>query len=317
MLIGIDLGGTNIGIGMVDDDCNIVYKTSMATKKEGTYKEIVFDIASLVTQTLKATGINKEKIEGVGIGVPGIVDPVTGIVIEVVNLGWKNVDIVKDLSELLGLAVFVGNDATVAGVAEHAIGAMKGYNSGVLLTLGTGIGAGIIINNKVFEGCHGIGSEIGHMIVGENYYNCNCGRNGCLETFASSTAIINYAKKLINDGEKTIITSMIDDDLNSIDGRLIFEAAKLGDALALKVIDRMTTYLAIGIINTTTVIDPEVFVLGGGLSAAGSFLLERVKEKSERFKYFKGAKWGEIKLSTIGNDGGIIGAAQLCRHKAI
>lgn len=317
MLIGIDLGGTNIGIGVVDKDCKILYQTSVPTKKERTYKEIVIDIASLVINTLKAVKMDKDQIEGIGIGVPGIVDPTTGVVVEVVNLRWNNVDIAKDLKEILNVPIFVGNDATVAGVAEYVVGAMKGYSSGVLLTLGTGIGAGIIINNNVFEGFHGIGSEIGHMIVGENYYSCNCGRNGCLETFASSTAIINYTKKLINDGKYTIITSIVKEDINKIDGRVIFEAAKLGDGLALMVIDRMATYLAIGIMNTTAIIDPEVFVLGGGLSGAGSFLLEKVKEKVENFKYFKGAKVAEIKISTIGNDGGIIGAAQLCNHRLI
>lgn len=315
MYIGIDLGGTNIGIGMVDNENRLIYKDSIPTRREREFNEIVEDIVALISRVISINNISKDHIQGIGIGVPGIVDPKSGIVIDCVNLRWKTVDIKGIIENKLNIPVSVGNDATVAGVAELVVGAMKGYQTGVLITLGTGIGGGIIINEEVYDGFHGIGSEIGHMIVGENYYHCNCGRNGCLETFSSSTAIINYARKLIEEGNYSTITTRVNGDLNSIDGKIIFDEAKAGDNIAVKVIDRMTNYLAIGIMNVISIIDPEVFVIGGGLSAAGEYLVSIIKYKVSKIPYCKGMNTGKIVLSQIGNDGGIIGAAALCRYR--
>ena len=314
MHIGIDLGGTNIGIGIIHND-NLIFKDSRSTNKESGYEGVVKNIYDSIEEILKKNNIKRSDIEGVGIGIPGIIDPKTNMVVEVVNLGWENVDFKNDLEKLIGIPVFLGNDATVAGVAEYELGALKGCENGVLITLGTGIGAGIILNGKVFEGAHGIGAEFGHMIVGENYYDCNCGRNGCFETFASSTAIINYTKKLINEGKKTKILDMVNNDVDRIDGKVIFQAAREEDKVAIEVVDRMTDYLAKGIVNIMSILDPEIFVLGGGLSAAGDYLLEQVKKKVEKERYYKGIKAGEICISTIGNDGGILGAACLCKYK--
>lgn len=315
MYIGIDLGGTNIGIGIVDNENKLIYKDSIPTRRERGFNEIVEDIVDLISRIININNISKEHIQGIGIGVPGIVDPKSGIVIDCVNLRWKTVDIKGIIENNLNIPVSVGNDATVAGVAELVVGAMKGCQTGVLITLGTGIGGGIIINEEVYDGFHGVGSEIGHMIVGENYYHCNCGRNGCLETFSSSTAIINYARKLIEEGNGSTITTRVNGDLNSIDGKIIFDEAKAGDNIAVKVIDRMTNYLAIGIMNIISIIDPEVFVIGGGLSAAGEYLVSIIRDKVSKIPYYKGMNTGKIVLSQIGNDGGIIGAAALCRYR--
>lgn len=313
MYIGIDLGGTNIGLGIVDEDNNILFKDSMPTRKSLKYNEICEDIIELIKKALDVLNLNLTVIKGIGIGVPGIVNPTDSMVVECVNLKWKNVHVKKYIEEKLHIPVYIGNDATVAGVAEYAIGAMKGHKSGVLLTLGTGIGAGIIIDGKVYDGAHGIGSEIGHVIVGENYFDCNCGRNGCLETFCSSTAIIKYAQKLMEEGNFSSMVEEVEGDLNKINGKLIFDAAKNGDELANDVINRMVKYLAIGIVNTVAILDPEVIVIGGGLSAAGEFLLQPIIKEAKEKIYFKGAPMAEILLSEIGNDGGIIGAANLCR----
>lgn len=315
MYIGIDLGGTNIGIGIVDSENKLIYKDSIPTKSERGFNDIIEDIMALISKTINVNNIPKDHIQGIGIGIPGIVDPKSEIIIDCVNLRWNNVDIKSAIEEKLNIAVTVGNDATVAGVAELVVGAMRGCQTGVLLTLGTGIGGGIIINGQVYDGFHGIGSEIGHMIVGENYYNCNCGRNGCLETFSSSTAIIKYARKLIEEGNDSAIMTKVKGNLNSIDGKVIFDQAKAGDKVACKVIDRMTNYLAIGIMNIITVIDPEVFVIGGGLSATGEYLISIIRDKVSRIAYYKGMGIGQIILSRIGNDGGIIGAATLCRYR--
>ncbi len=314
MYIGIDLGGTNIGIGVVDDDNQLIYKDSIPTRKGLDFEEIADDIIELIKNAIYSSNITKNEVKGIGIGVPGIVNPKTNMIIECVNLKWKNVHIKEYIEAAIDIPVFIGNDATVAGVAELAIGSMKGFDKGVLFTLGTGIGAGIIINGNVYDGAHGIGAEIGHMIVGDNYFDCNCGRNGCLETFCSSTAIIKYARKLIEEGQASLINNMIENDLEKINGKVIFDAAYKEDALANKVVDRMVKYLSIGIVNTIAVIDPEVIVIGGGLSAAGDFLISKVrKEVSERL-YFKDTDVAKIVLSEIGNDGGIIGAANLSKH---
>lgn len=315
MYIGIDLGGTNVGIGIVDSENKLIYKDSIPTKRENGFNDIIEDIIALISKTINVNNIPKSHIQGIGIGIPGIVDPKSQIIIDCVNLRWNNVDIKSAIEEKLSIPVFVGNDATVAGVAELVVGAMKGYHTGVLLTLGTGIGGGIIINGHVYDGFHGIGSEIGHMIVGENYYDCNCGRNGCLETFSSSTAIIKHARKLIEEGNDSAIITEVKGNLNSIDGKVIFDQAKAGDKVACKVIGRMTNYLAIGIMNIISIIDPEVFVIGGGLSAAGEYFISMLREKVSQITYYKGMDVGEILLSGIGNDGGIIGAASLCKYR--
>jgi glucokinase len=315
MYIGIDLGGTNIGIGIVDSENNLIYKDSISTKRERGFNDIIEDIIVLISRTININSIPKSHIQGIGIGIPGIVDPKRETIIECVNLRWNNVNIKSAIEEKLNIPVSVGNDATVAGVAELAVGAMKGCQTGVLITLGTGIGGGIIINRQIYDGFHGIGSEIGHMIVGENYYNCNCGRNGCLETFSSSTAIVMHARKLIEEGNDSSIITEVKGNLNSIDGKVIFDQAKAGDKVACKVIDRMTNYLAIGIMNIISIIDPEVFVLGGGLSAAGEYLISMIREKVSQITYYKGMDVGKILLSHIGNDGGIIGAAALCKYR--
>jgi glucokinase len=300
---------------MVDNENKLIYKDSIPTRRERGFNEIAEDIVALISRILNINNISKKHIQGIGIGVPGIVDPKSGIVIDCVNLRWKNVDIKGIIENKLNIPVSVGNDATVAGVAELVVGAMKGCHTGVLITLGTGIGGGIIINEEVYDGFHGVGSEIGHMIVGENYYHCNCGRNGCLETFSSSTAIINYARKLIEEGNDSTITTRVNGDLNNIDGKIIFDEGKAGDNIAVKVIDRMTNYLAIGIMNIISIIDPEVFVIGGGLSSAGEYLVSIIRDKVSKIPYYKGMNTGKIVLSQIGNDGGIIGAAALCRYR--
>lgn len=311
MYIGVDLGGTNIAVGIVNEEGELIYDDFIPTGKERNYEAIVNDIIDLINKIIKESGANKEKIRAVGVGIPGVSEPNTGRVIKCPNLNFSGTPLKELMEEKLNIPVFVDNDATLAALAEHAAGSMKNVNSGVFITIGTGIGGGIILNGKIETGFHGIGSEIGHMIVGENYYNCGCGRNGCLETFASSTALISYTKKLIESGEETAILDKVGGNIEKLDGRLIFEAAKDGDILANKVVDRMVKYLAIGIMNIISIIDPEVFVLGGGISKAGNFLLNKIKEEVSRIKYFEELPIGNIVLAQLGNEAGIIGAAAL------
>ena len=199
------------------------------------------------------------------------------------------------------------NDATAACIAEAAFGSTRGRSSSVLLTLGTGVGGGVIINDRIISGVHGVASEIGHMIMEENFYDCNCGKNGCLETFASATALIRYCQKQIDDG----VESELKKD-NSYDAKQIFDAAKAGDALALAAVNRLANYLGWAIANVNDLLDPGIFVIGGGLSGAGAFLLERIQtETKSRLTYPQYAS-PEIVLATFGNEAGMIGAANLC-----
>lgn len=311
MYVGVDLGGTNIAVGLVDENSILKYHKSTPTRAERGSKEVIKDIIKLINEAIRDYGINKETVKAIGIGVPGIAEPNSGEVIYCVNLGWNNVPLKQDLEKELNIPVFVDNDATVAGLAEYKIGAMRNCESGVFITLGTGVGGGIVINGKVRSGFNGVGSEIGHMIVGENFYPCNCGRNGCLETFTSSTALINYTIKLISEGNETSIGNKAKGSLQDINGKIIFEAAKEGDYVANKAVDRLVKYLAIGITNIINIIDPEIIALGGGLSGAGDFLLAKVREEVERVRYMKMIPIGKIVLATLGNEAGIIGAAAL------
>ncbi|WP_432406277.1 ROK family protein [Wukongibacter sp. M2B1] len=315
MFIGVDLGGTNIAVGIVDETSKLRYQKSKLTRNERKPEEIIKDITDLITEVIKDFGIINEEIEAIGIGIPGLADPKTGDVIECVNLNWRKVPLKKPIEKALGIPVFIDNDATLAGLAEYEAGAMKNKKSGVFMTLGTGIGGGIIIDGKIYTGANGVGSEIGHMIVGENDYDCNCGRNGCLETFASSIALINYTKKLMNEeNSETIMTEKLNGDINNLDGKIIFHAAIRGDELANKAVDRLVKYLAIGIMNITSIIDPEVFVLGGGISKAGTFLVDKVRAEVLKNKYFKTLPVGNIVLAKLSNEAGIIGAAMLGKH---
>ena len=268
MRIGIDLGGTNIVIGIVTNEGEIVIKKSTPTLVSRGSVLIIEDMVSLIHKTLELSGNLMEDIELIGIGVPGLVDYNSGIIKECVNLGWENIDICKMLKEKTGKQILIENDANAAAGGEYLFGIMKNKLNSVFVTLGTGIGGGVIINGKLHRGKNGSAAEIGHMIIGESFYNCACGNNGCFETFASATAIINHTKKLIN--EKTHDTSILKKigKLDEIDAKIVFDCAKEGDKLANLVVERFVKYLAIGICNIVNILDVEMIGIGGGVSAA-------------------------------------------------
>lgn len=309
MYIGVDLGGTNIAVGLVDSNGKLIKTATTPTNHLRGSEAIVDDIYELINQLVQELK-TKEDLKAVGIGIPGIADPITGNVLTCVNLGWTNIPLKGMLSTKIDIPVYISNDATVAAVAELEVAQNARYKDAVMITLGTGVGGGIMINGHMHSGHHGIGSEIGHMKIGEGLYDCNCGGNGCLETFASSTAIIRYAKHLMSQSDtRSLIHDLCGDQTDNIDGAMIFEAAKADDALANQVIDRMVHYLSIGIVNIVSVIDPEVVFLGGGLSNAGLFLLDKVRAKVDQLKFFKGSDCAKIKIASFKNDAGIIGAA--------
>lgn len=314
MYLGIDLGGTKIAMGIIDENGEIIDSERIPTGRSRPSSAIIEDIITLGS---KLVGSQAEgAVYAAGIGVPGIVDASRGVIVNCVNLGWKDISIETILSKGLGLPVFAGNDATIAGIAEMEAGVLRGIRTGVMLTLGTGIGGAVICEHRIQLGANNIASEIGHMIVGQNFYNCSCGRNGCLETFSSATALIKYTRRLLSgSGISTLPRDNFRNQNSRINGTMIFEAAKAGDPLANKAVDRVVKYLAIGIMNIVTVIDPDLIVLGGGMSEAGDFFLEKIKKEAENYKFFKEIPISEIVYGKFGQDAGLIGAGLYAKQR--
>ncbi|MGO1368605.1 MAG: ROK family protein [Senegalia sp. (in: firmicutes)] len=316
MYIGIDIGGRSIKIGIVNKDGEILYQNNTDTKVELGYEKIRDNLFKLIDDTFDIADQKKYDIRAMGIGVPGIADPENNYIIYATNLKWKNVPLGRDLKANYNLPIYIDNDATVAGIAESVRGVTKGYKNSIFVTLGTGVGGGLIINDRVYSGSHNKGSEIGHMIIGENFYDCNCGNNGCLETFASATAIDKYTQKLIDEGFKDEeFMKALSRNENIIDTKLVFDLAKANNKLALKSINRMTDYLSIGLSNLINLLNPDIIAIGGGVSKAGDYLLEQINDKIINYVTFKEGKTSEIKTSQLGNDAGIIGAALISEYK--
>lgn len=311
MYIGVDLGGTNLVTGLVNKEGQILDHVSVPTEVELGSEGIINRISESVKLLLSNNSLEKDSISSIGIGIPGIADS-NGVVIECVNLKWKNVDIKSELEALTGIKVFVGNDATVAGIAEAYLGSLKGANTAALLTLGTGVGGGFIVDGKVYSGKRGIASEVGHMVVGENFYDCNCGRNGCLETFSSATAVVKYAKKLVSETE--LVTPFVEayrNNLESISCKAVFDYSKENDMVAFAVANRLAKYLAKGIVNLVVLLDVDMIAIGGGVAAAGNYLIELIEKEVEKERIFRDLPAPKILLAKMGNDAGIIGAAML------
>jgi glucokinase len=310
--IGVDLGGTNIKVGAVDWQGKILLQNSRQTKVKRGVGPIIQDIIEQIEEILEKTSTSLEELKSIGIGVPGLVEAKTGKVIYITNMFWWDVELGKTIGNYFNKPTYVDNDAIVAGLAEKIAGSTKGLKNSVFITLGTGVGGGFIINDKVYSGGHGWGSEIGHMVLGENFYTCNCGQNGCWETFVSATAIIRYTKKRIAEGmNDSLIVKMVNGNLEDLEGKIIFDAAKQGDKLAMEVVNRFIKYLAIGIVNIYNIIDPECIAIGGGLSKAGDFILKPLREEVNKRVFSKEIKYGDILLAELGNNAGIIGAAFL------
>jgi len=315
MYVGVDVGGTKIAVGLVDQDGQLLFQKSCPTRAERPAHEVIEDITVLIKKLVKESHKEMTDILGIGIGIPGMAEKDTGNVIECVNLGWKHVPLKRLMEKEFDKPVYIDNDASVAALAEYEIGSLKGADNSALITIGTGIGGGIIVNGKLHNGSHGIGCEIGHTIVGENFYDCSCGRNGCLETFASATALIRYTKKLIEETkEETIIIDKLEGNLDLLEAKTILDSAKEGDCVAVKAVDRFIKYLSIGLLNLINILDPEVIAIGGGVSKAGNYLLNLIEKNINNNKAFGDMEIAKITLARLGNEAGIVGAAMLCKH---
>ena len=311
--VGIDLGGTSIKAGLVSEEGKILCKSTCPTLVERGARPVVDDMAKLVLDVVEKGGITMDDVKAVGIGLPGVQDPRTGRIPFCTNLGWHDVPVIEWMQETIKKPIYVENDATVAGLAESVSGVSAGIKNSVFLTLGTGVGGGVVLNGKVYSGDHGVGSEMGHMIILLGGEKCTCGNYGCWERYASATAIIRMGRKAAEENNASMIYTSVNGNLDEITAKTVMDAAKAGDESALKVFDDYVTYLCAGIVNIINAIDPEVIVLGGGVSHTGQFLLDAVRAKLPSMVFYKTMPYARIELATLGNDAGIIGAAMLGR----
>lgn len=311
--IGVDLGGTNIAVGIVDEAGCIVAKTSTPTLPERHYSQIVRDMAACARKCMNELGLTDEDIHSIGIGIPGIADTASAFVIACVNLGWTNIPLGDELHRYFDKPVFVDNDATVAGWAEYQAGVSKGTNSSVFLTLGTGVGAGLVVNGKIWSGTRNAAAELGHLVIEVDGEKCTCGKSGCTERYCSATAIIRMAKEACREHPESEIVRSVDGDLSKITAKVVFDAAKEADIIATRIFRRYVKYLTIAVNNCVSFLDPDMIVLGGGVSRAGDFLLDAVNELLPSYLMFPMLKPPKVCLAKLGNDAGIVGAALLGR----
>ncbi len=308
--VGVDIGGTGIQAGVVNKDGKILFRKECFTNVDSGFDSVMDDVNNLVRELLKENNFEIEDIESIGFGVPSFINK-KGLV-TCVNLGWYEVDFMRALNNRFRESkVYAENDATVAALAEFKFGSMKNKDIAVMYTLGTGVGGGIIINGKAITGAHGMGSEIGHTIIGENYFDCNCGNNGCLESFCSATAIIKHAQKLINEGSESIILDMANGNAEKINAKMIFDAFRKNDEVAVLTINRFKSYLARAMANMINILDPDVISIGGGVSRASDIILDGIEDLIRNYILYKKEEFANIVCATLGADAGIIGAAFL------
>ena len=308
--IGVDIGGMTIKVGLVDENGKIIGENRVKTAK--TADRCLDNLFLQIRTLLNENNLTEKDIRGIGVGCPGLVDVEKGIVEHLPNLGWKRVPLVALLKEKFRTEIRISNDANVATLGEVLFGAAKGYDSAVMFTLGTGVGGGIVINGKLYEGGKGRGAELGHTTLIMNGAPCTCGRNGCVEVYVSATALIGQTKAaMLADGDSEM-WKYVGGDIDAVDGRTAFECEKKGDPAAKRVVDNYVTYLSESIMNMLNIFRPPVFILGGGISKEGKNLTERVTAYLEEFSYgYKFAPKTKIVTATLGNDAGIIGAAAL------
>ena len=304
---GIDVGGTTVKMGLFTTEGELLDKWEIPTRKEDGGAYILNDVAASVEAKLAEKNIAKEDVAGAGIGVPGpTLD--TGYVSICVNLGWKDKNPANELSELLSIPVKAGNDANVAALGEMWKGGGEGYLDVVLLTLGTGVGVGIIINGEIAPSHRGVGGELGHITVNpDEEATCNCGNHGCLEQYASATGVVRIAKKLLaaSKEESSLRT------LETITAKDVFDAAKAGDHLAVEAVETLGKYLGQVIATVALTVDPDVFVIGGGVSKAGQVLIDVITKYYHKFAKIIGDNKAKVVLAKLGNDAGIYGAARM------
>ena len=310
--IGIDLGGTFVKAGVVDENYQIVAKAMVDSADAAGNPELVADrMAQCANEALAKAGLTMDDVSSVGVGTPGSVDPATGTIVYANNLQFRNTPLRKYMEERIGKKIYVENDANVAAYGEALAGGAKGYSDVIVVTLGTGVGGGIIIDGKIYGGFNHFGAELGHDVIVYNGRQCTCGRKGCLEAYASATGLINMTKEAM-EAHKDSKLWEVAKTLDEVNGKTAFDAMRLGDPVGKAVVDEYIGYLGCGLSNFVNVFQPEVLLIGGGICKEGETLLAPLREIIARESYGI-AGYASTKLGTcaLGNDAGTIGAAVL------
>ncbi len=309
--LGIDLGGTNIKAGVLTQDGKLIATMSMPTNSTRGWQAVVEDMAKTAKLAAEKASVSLEECCGCGVGCPGTIDQNNGVVIYSNNLDWENVPLAEKLNQLLGLKIKITNDANCAALGECVSGAAKGKQSAVLITLGTGVGGGIIMDGKLFEG--GVGAiELGHIQLVDEGELCTCGRKGCFESYASATALIRIATQSARNNPNSLLYTNWQTNNAEMNGRIPFDAAQNGDETAKKVIEQYINYLGKGITDLVNIFRPEVVLLSGGICAQGEVLTVPLQKYVQEHTFASAQLPApEIKIATLGNDAGIVGAANL------
>lgn len=312
VVVGIDLGGTAVKIGILNAAYEILAQTSIPTNAGRPYEEVIADMGKTAVSLLAGNGFEVSDCAGAGVGSPGTIDSKNGVVLYSNNIRWDNVPLAKELQKYLPVPVYVQNDANCAALGEVLCGAAKGCQNAVFLTLGTGVGGGIVINGKIFEGGHPGGAELGHVKCGSQRRRCTCGRYDCLEAYASATALINDAKQMASEHPDSMLWSLCGQDLDKMDAKMPFDAADAGDHCGRILVDSYIQYLADGITDLANIFRPDRIVLGGGVCAQGEKLTEPLNQ------YLRANCFGNtvayvpiVVVAKTGNQAGMIGAAGL------
>ncbi|MDA3734213.1 ROK family protein [Niameybacter massiliensis] len=307
--IGVDLGGTTIKVGLVNDEYQIIDKIVIPTGRERSSEAVLKDMADVCRQIMNKHGLTESDVHSIGIGSPGIASPVEGIIHYASNLNFNEVNVREEIQKYINLNVYVENDANCAALAEAICGAAKGEKDVVVVTLGTGVGGGIIIGGKVYSGAFCGGGEIGHHVLELNGRPCGCGRKGCWEQYASATALINDAKVAATANPGSLLATMVEGNLEGMTAKIVFDAAQAGDVVANEVLDQYFKYVAYGVANLAYMLQPGVVVLGGGMSAQGENLTVPVTKYAQAQMCPGLELRNPVRAAILGNDAGIIGAA--------
>lgn len=309
--VGLDLGGTFIKGGLVDDKGKIVVKSKIPTRVADGAEAIAADMSAQAEKLICDAGVDKKDVRGIGVGSPGLIDSARGVINYANNLDWHDVTLGEYITKNTGLSVKIGNDANVAALGEAMFGAGKGCKNVVMVTLGTGVGGGLILDGKLFEGNESKGAELGHMVLIAGGEQCSCGRKGCIEAYASATALMRDTKKAMQKHSESAMWKF-SPTLEEVDGRTSFECAKAGDPTAAAVVDAYLYHLSEGLLNFCNIFRPEVIILGGGVCAQGQYLIDRLDALLQKSNYgYEGSPRVRLVIASLGNDAGVIGAASL------
>lgn len=315
--VGVDIGGTNIAIGIIDENNQLVCKDSVGTPKGGSAQKIIACIDLLINQILMEQKLTKENILCIGIGVPGTVNKKSGKVEFANNLGFHDEDLVGMLKEYYpDIPIAMNNDANAAAYGEFAAGAGRDVNSMIMVTLGTGVGGGIIIDKKLYEGTNYAAGELGHFVINCEGIPCNCGRKGCFEAYASATALIEQTIEAMKNEKQSILWELCDYNLDKVEGKTLFDSVRLFDKTAERVLSQYIYYLSVGIIDIINIFQPDMICIGGGISKAGDLILDGLIQRVENENYARTSdKQTKIVFATLENDAGIIGAGLLAKEE--